>query len=1050
MKSWEFLIQKHGTNAWFPLKKHKLKLPEGKYRIAAKCDRPNLDVEVRVTHTIEETPPQHRSQQRQGRTNPEGLMVIVPFVNFTPGLWEIRASSDIMSELMGQPWQEVVQLRVSAQNSENLVANTPLPTTAMTDTESSSEVTVDEIAPQVESEIDAIAPESELEPEIDAIAPQSELESEIDEIAPQVESEIDAIAPESELEAEIDAIAPQPQLEPETLAEPFTTTETDSTPETKIQEQTEAQPHTLTNQNEWDTEFDLEAAEIGEIAPETAKNETQDEIDLKSLLDRSIQSLEEILQQANQHPNLEESEDLEETEPAPPPTPQKSWLQQIDERIGNLKLQLSLYHDNYVRHGLESLFLSGQVDAPTTSSNDLNILLAPLSDHNTVLLLRYHLRDPQSTAFYDPNTSLENTQSQYLYDNQQAETEGTLPLVFGFNLAVTSEFQQPLILGEAILELQVTNPSEAQPYTRILARQPFTIAAALDELLETAFPQEPQPSEPSPTVASMPLRTDFVDLTKTTSSIPVSQFHPKAKQPLPPKISPAHGEKNKRVLDLPPFNPPLPTSPLETQTSAEILFQTPPIASNLPLAPEPETPESETPKVAANSAIEDTTATSSPDITPSETAVAKVWDEPFADETNATLHADIELESPVSPETQPPENPEADLAFRSLHLQERFWDRMNSLAEDATFFSTQWPVEETFSTPIEDRGASPEQPELDVEAEPEAATADSEDSEASVIIPTTPQVKLPFEELLAPPPHLAWTSAPQPTEPLWEEGEESVAAVSPEAASDSVAESIEFDWDDDAEDDEESELDAALAVDPHRELVADTAPEEGQANEQQTPRSFFPTNPSQTVESEPPSSPEIADDAIADELLFAEDNSSPNATTANAEWYNPEIVLDDDQDWFTPPPPPRDTSGLPYPDTVRVSAQEALGGLTREDNTPIPVPILTVTEGELIAGEPVLVRVKLPIQKSAIYVKLWVIDCQTRHLLDGPRALVDFTALPTGELETMTQLQVPLGTMEIRFEAIAIDIATQRESRKTTVDRRAIPPDLPDFSTGLF
>ncbi|MFP4009470.1 MAG: hypothetical protein ACLFV6_15925, partial [Spirulinaceae cyanobacterium] len=119
-------------------------------------------------------------------------------------------------------------------------------------------------------------------------------------------------------------------------------------------------------------------------------------------------------------------------------------------------------------------------------------------------------------------------------------------------------------------------------------------------------------------------------------------------------------------------------------------------------------------------------------------------------------------------------------------------------------------------------------------------------------------------------------------------------------------------------------------------------------------------------------------------------------------------------------------------------------------NAPIPIPILTVTEGELIAGEPVLIRVKLPPQSGAIYVKLWVIDCETRHLLDGPRALVDFSALPTGELETMTQLQVPLGSRSIRFEAIAIDIATQRESRKATADRSAIPPDLPDFSSDFF
>jgi hypothetical protein len=56
----------------------------------------------------------------------------------------------------------------------------------------------------------------------------------------------------------------------------------------------------------------------------------------------------------------------------------------------------------------------------------------------------------------------------------------------------------------------------------------------------------------------------------------------------------------------------------------------------------------------------------------------------------------------------------------------------------------------------------------------------------------------------------------------------------------------------------------------------------------------------------------------------------------------------------------------------------------------------------------------------------------------------------SGELEALTQLTVPFGSAEIRFEAIAIDIDSQRESHKVAVDCVVVPPDLPNFSLDEF
>lgn len=111
---------------------------------------------------------------------------------------------------------------------------------------------------------------------------------------------------------------------------------------------------------------------------------------------------------------------------------------------------------------------------------------------------------------------------------------------------------------------------------------------------------------------------------------------------------------------------------------------------------------------------------------------------------------------------------------------------------------------------------------------------------------------------------------------------------------------------------------------------------------------------------------------------------------------------------------------------------------------PIPVPVLETGIDEIVAGKTINVRVKLPNVLPKIYVKLWINDRQTRTLLDGPRWLVDF--LPNGfdQLEASTQLTAPFGSLEIRIEAIAVEMQTQRESQKVMLDCEVCPAEIPD------
>jgi len=123
MKKLEFLLQKEGDRAWLPLETPDVEILEGKYRVVARIQHPNTDIEIRVTHTSFEEPAQRKVQSRSARTNPEGLVVIIPYTRLKPGLWELSCLPDPKST-PAKPWQYGVQLEVLPAESET---SEPLP-----------------------------------------------------------------------------------------------------------------------------------------------------------------------------------------------------------------------------------------------------------------------------------------------------------------------------------------------------------------------------------------------------------------------------------------------------------------------------------------------------------------------------------------------------------------------------------------------------------------------------------------------------------------------------------------------------------------------------------------------------------------------------------------------------------------------------------------------------------------------------------------------------------------------------------------------------------
>ncbi|NEQ35870.1 MAG: hypothetical protein F6K40_06050, partial [Okeania sp. SIO3I5] len=113
------------------------------------------------------------------------------------------------------------------------------------------------------------------------------------------------------------------------------------------------------------------------------------------------------------------------------------------------------------------------------------------------------------------------------------------------------------------------------------------------------------------------------------------------------------------------------------------------------------------------------------------------------------------------------------------------------------------------------------------------------------------------------------------------------------------------------------------------------------------------------------------------------------------------------------------------------------------DEQPLPVPNLEVLAKDVIAGREVKVRVKLPEGLPRIYVKIWVYDRQAQTVVTGPRWLTDFIPNGMGEVEAITELEIAYGCLEVKFEAIAAEVQTNRESHKAVVERLVVPPPPP-------
>ncbi|MDY7023558.1 MAG: hypothetical protein SWJ54_19775, partial [Cyanobacteriota bacterium] len=165
------------------------------------------------------------------------------------------------------------------------------------------------------------------------------------------------------------------------------------------------------------------------------------------------------------------------------------------------------------------------------------------------------------------------------------------------------------------------------------------------------------------------------------------------------------------------------------------------------------------------------------------------------------------------------------------------------------------------------------------------------------------------------------------------------------------------------------------------------------------------------------------------------------------EFESQEIVVDDE-----PEPLETQTASDSSPPRLRLVNSPSAQPPTVEESTavsdqgPIAAPLLEVIDPEVVAGRTVKVRVQMNENIPRTYVKIWVYDRQSRGIVDGPRWLTEFLPNGLGQIETTVNLQIAYGSLEVQFEAIAVEMQTQRESHKVIVERSVIPtasPTLP-------
>ncbi|WP_242065080.1 hypothetical protein [Nostoc sp. FACHB-133] len=1024
MEHWQFLIQKQGARSWHILESPNLEILEGQYRVLARSSLSNTDVEVRVTHSsTQEVQPTRRIFKRSRRTNSEGLMAVIPFTYFDAGVWELRCNGDLMSDLLGKSWQYSVQIKVLSEEEE-AEQRKNLESKSLDQADTVSEnldtapeeraITLDEaIAVSAELEIatdnnpvTTVVPDEENldtapeEPAItldEAIAFSAELEIATDS------NSVTTVVPDEE-NLDTDPEEPAITLDEVIAVSAESEIATDSNPVTTVvpdEENLDTDPEepAITLDEAIAVSAELATTVVPDetgkdividdpVSPVWLKGETAEQI-LQNLIDLALPDSELLLN----------DEEVTDSPAAEPP------------------LLLTLDQDSYIARWGQALTINGHIELKDKTNLEQGETLSPKSLQ--ALELGIELRSPLESEIL--------TQIRHLPDQE-------LPFTINTSIDIPADFESKLILADISLYGRFTDVDEIIR----LASQSFTITADVTELLAITAAAKPSTSlndpiapSDSPDASTEPETAVRIDL-KLFNLVKISKtdqsqiLNPSPNAALPPQINlqvlrettlrkSKNSGNSPQLPKLPPLQidaNPHTDAIAESPTQEELLEKDTTIAAinleqlvikqrrmsildttfpylrrvqALPGDAEEEVKNNVPPDTLEGEAAEEFPQLDAI-VAEDENILELVLDDAqFQEESVAQIetqpNAQFQEESVAEVETQPNEQFQEE-SVAEVETQPNEQFQEESVAEVKTQPNAQFiTTGNLYSSPLLRKWMQSQGYSL-----PESINElESQNYDRNV---PGQQTQL-FLSAGTPDVDVDLPLSLDDATEKWEESQESV-----------------FDLDNLVEDaDTANEADLETVEDPVVEKVSE------------------PTLSMALVRQLPPPPPpikvNIASAWLAQEIVVDDTDSELEADTTN------NYLLEEDK---------QPLLGLSPSLSISAGAIE-----------PLPIPQLYVPEGELIADKLIIVRVVLPEVPPQVVVKLWVEDYQTRWLLDGPHLLTNLLPSVLGGLEVMTQLKIPFGCLEIRIEAIALDLTTQQESHKVTTVRTVIPPDLPNL-----
>jgi hypothetical protein len=991
MEQWQFLIQKQGDRAWQSLESPSVEIIEGRYRVVARTTSANTDVEVRVTHLSPvESPPRRRIHKRSRRTNAEGLMAVMPFTYFAVGEWEVRCSGDLMSDILGQSWLQILRLQVLS------ISSAPEATTPVNNDMGEIEGFVD-LMPSLltASSTDESETPTPLSPTID-ITPATRLP------VPPVPPNFTEIALKNSSfeasdfnEVSCSAVAKSEYRDDNCVPAGNDAITLETPASEKIIER---------------IVIDSVPVAITDIEPEVNINEPV-------TATTTYHAAKIVPSQANMLDHLTVSQ-VGELQPL------------LGAQLDQITVESNQVTTNAIEPIETELSISDSITLPEHNEpiNELPVIAS--SDDVTIENHDYQ-HEPTDATIDEP--IILNTSNLTVYIRQNEGTQATSNQSIS-PVWVKGDTAEQILHNLIELALPPSEPLLAEDASKEsqINDVPLPLLLTLDE--QAYIARWGRPLTIYGRAQLTPTHIDANDDTAEFESVLNPQLRIQLLEPQGLEVlTQAQQSLSEKLL---PFGFEF-TIEIPANSQSKLLLADISLYGSLSGVENPVLLATQsfiiTADVTELLAVSATAKPSEPDMLDYPLAALTPEPEPVISldlelfnlvKTAKTAEAQFQpspkraLPLTVEPRKRKRGNTRRlQLPFSQEQDEITAFTEIDELSTSLPFLKKRPlpPIEEVTSNIVDNNLEDFDSDTLPTVTDVDSPNPVTVEPKLVIDVPTQddyvendgdPIPDNSLTEVIPPPQSISPTPNRSQVSPLIQKWMQSQGY--------SLSEMINLQY---------SSLDIPNNVNSVAEETSD--------NDNTVPIPD-PAEDLTVVQSEPVESPI---DLEVQPPVFANVNTPPPR-------FAQEIVIDDTFNFISTDA----VSAISIEPEAQTLIDKLLNSLPLpgDSTEPLPIPKLNLPAGDLISGRTMRVKVILPQVSPQIAIKLWVEDCQTRWLLEGPHLLTDLFPSTNGQgMEAQAELNIPFGCLEIRIEAISYNLATQQESHKATIQRTVIPPDLP-------